>query len=380
MRRFSVSRIETHAFRVPLSVPVETSFGIMRDRPAVFLRIEDDQGVFGWGEIFANWPSAGAEHRARLALEDIAPLLLGKDARDPRHVFRELTRKTRIRALQCGEFGPFSQAIAGIDTALWDLNARADGQPLRRLLNPGAADIIPVYASGIDSRKAQAGIAEARQAGHKAFKLKVGFDERDASRVEQQVKGLGTQEALFLDANQAWSLDEAADFLSQIEGSAIGWLEEPIAADAGEAVWRRLSEVSTIPLAGGENVAGASNFQSLIESRILGFIQPDVAKWGGVSGCFEVARQVVDAGLTYCPHFLGGGIGLLASAELLAASGGPGLLEVDVNPNPLRDAFAVPAIVQGSMTLADGPGLSVDALPESLDPYRTFHGEIAQCS
>ncbi|MCT8971116.1 mandelate racemase/muconate lactonizing enzyme family protein [Microbaculum marinisediminis] len=380
MRYVAVSRIETHAFRVPLTVPVETSFGIMRDRPAVFLRIEDEQGVFGWGEIFANWPSAGAEHRARLALEDIAPLLLGSDARQPRHVFRDLMRKTRIRALQCGEFGPFWQAIAGIDTALWDLNARAEGQPLRRLLNPGAADSIPVYASGIDNRKAHAGIAGARQAGHEAFKLKVGFDECDAGRVQDQAKDLGTHEALYLDANQAWSREQAADFLSRIEGCPIGWLEEPIAADAGEAQWRDLAEVSTIPLAGGENVAGASNFQSLIESRVLSFVQPDVAKWGGVSGCFDVARQVIDAGLTYCPHFLGGGIGLLASAELLAASGGPGSLEVDVNPNPLRDAFPVPAVVQGSMRLGDGPGLSVERLPDSLDPYRTFRGEVSQSS
>ena len=65
-------------------------------------------------------------------------------------------------------------------------------------------------------------------------------------------------------------------------------------------------------------------------------IQPDMAKWGGFTRCLSVARRIRAAGLRYCPHFLGGGVGQLASAHLLAAVGGEGLLEIDANPNPLR--------------------------------------------
>ena len=74
----------------------------------------------------------------------------------------------------------------------------------------------------------------------------------------------------------------------------------------------------------------------------MAVVQPDVAKWGGISGCLPVARRVVAARRRYCPHYLGGGIGLLASAHLLAAVGGDGLLEVDCNPNPLREGLAEP--------------------------------------
>lgn len=61
-----ITRIEGFAFRSPLAHPVKTSFGVMKDRSAVFLRIEDEDGTFGWGEVFANWPSAAAEHRVNL--------------------------------------------------------------------------------------------------------------------------------------------------------------------------------------------------------------------------------------------------------------------------------------------------------------------------
>ena len=96
-------------------------------------------------------------------------------------------------------------------------------------------------------------------------------------------------------------------------------------------------------------------------------LQPDLAKWGGLSGCWRVARKIRGAGLRYCPHFLGGGIGLIASAHLLAAAGGDGLLEVDVNPNPLRDAFApwAEGDNRGAMSIGQSQGgLPPDALVE----------------
>jgi L-alanine-DL-glutamate epimerase-like enolase superfamily enzyme len=88
-------------------------------------------------------------------------------------------------------------------------------------------------------------------------------------------------------------------------------------------------------------------------------VQPDLGKWGGFSRCLGVADRVSDAGLTFCPHWLGGGVGLLASAHLLAAAGGNGLLEIDSNPNPLRDELAGPLrkLDSGMCTLTDAPGL-----------------------
>ena len=365
-----IRRIDAAAYRVPIARPVETSFGRMTDRPAVFLRVETSDGAFGWGEVFANWPAAGAEHRVNLLARDVAPLLLGSPMGDPVAIFDRLTRKTHIRALQCGEWGPFRQVIAGLDMALWDLAARAAGKPLRRLLSAEAADLVPAYASGIHIAAAAEVVPAARAQGYHAFKVKVGFDaEKDIRCLEALAVSLEARERLFTDANQGFDPDAAHDFLTRTEDLGLGWLEEPIPADAPPEDWAQLAACSATPLAAGENVAGEEDFSALIDSGAVRFVQPDVAKWGGVTGCLRVARAALAAGRVYCPHFLGGAIGLAASAEVLAAAGGEGLLEVDVNPNPLREAFGFPGLRDGLWPCAAGPGLGFEAPPLELAPF-----------
>src|SRR5665213_1353353 len=120
MSAFTVRRVEAFVFRCPIAVPVVTSFGTMRDRPMVLVRVEDDQGVVGWGEAWCNFPSVGAEHRARLVESVMAPLLEGQRFDSPEAAFKRLTEATAVLAIQSGERGPVSQAIAALDIAMWD--------------------------------------------------------------------------------------------------------------------------------------------------------------------------------------------------------------------------------------------------------------------
>ncbi len=375
----TLSRITVSAYRVPVASPVATSFGVMHNRPAVFVRLEDHHGAFGWGEIFANWPAAGAEHRARLVVEDMADLLLGQSFDGARDLFTQLTDKTHIRALQCGEWGPFRQVIAGLDTAMTDLEARRAGVSVAQFLKPEAAATVPCYASGIAIAQASDQIAQSRTAGFRSFKVKVGFDTaRDTALLTQLFHDLKPDETLCADANQAWALPEAESFLAACADLSLGWLEEPLPADASLTHWRALADQTDIPLAGGENITGTGGFADAIATGVFGVLQPDIAKWGGFSGCWPVAQAIRDAGLRYCPHFLGGGIGLIASAHLLAAAEGDGLLEVDVNPNPLRDAFDPwqGATNRGTLTLSDAPGLGITTLPDEIARFATYSGEL----
>src|SRR6478752_6024444 len=108
---FTVRTIQAFCYRYPLSTPVVTSFGRMLNRPAVFVRAEDEDGVVGWGEVWSNFPSTGAEHRARLVNEVLAPAVIGFAASQPSDIFETLTQGTSVLALQSGEAGPFAQAI-----------------------------------------------------------------------------------------------------------------------------------------------------------------------------------------------------------------------------------------------------------------------------
>jgi D-galactarolactone cycloisomerase len=366
-----IRRVSAFAFRYPIRNPVQTSFGTMRDRPAVFVEIEDRSGTVGWGEIWCNFPSVAAEHRCNIVSEVLRPLLQSKSFISPREAFDFLTEATRVLAIQSGEAGPIAQSIAGIDIALWDLFARKRGASLWSLLG-GQTGQIGVYASGINPTAPVDVVARYRALGHRTFKLKVGFsDDGDVSNVAAIRDRFGHSIDLAVDANQAWQLSAAHRMADRLRDFNLCWLEEPLRADVAWEEWRTLSRTTDIPIAAGENIAGEGAFRDAIDSGALGILQPDLAKWGGFSGCSPVSRSIRDAGLRFCPHFLGGGIGLIASAHLLAAAGGDGLLEIDSNDNPLRECLAGPLfeIANGRTQLSGKPGLGFEPDLRSIHKF-----------
>lgn len=371
----TIARIQSYVYRYPLSAPVITSFGEMHDRPAVIVRIEDSDGTYGWGEIWCNFPACGAEHRARLLDTIVARKLIGLACADPAALFRRLTQELHILALQTAEFGPIAQVLAGVDIALWDLTARRGKMPVRKLLNQDAGDAVPAYASGIHASTLEQAVTSSRAAGYRAYKLKVGFGaDKDVSTTRRFRELVGNDERMMLDANQAWTLPAAIKMAGLLTEFRPDWLEEPLAADATMDDWRALAGVSAIPLAAGENMRSNAEFDAAIASKAFKVMQPDMCKWGGYSACHSVASRVRDAGLRYCPHYLGAGIGLIASAQLLAAVGGTGLLEVDCNPNPLRELLAhpFPRVVDGSMRLPDNAGLGVEPQLEAVQQWLSY--------
>jgi len=372
LQTFAIRRVQAFCYRYPLSTPVVTSFGRMLNRPAVFVRVEDEDGQVGWGEVWSNFPSTGAEHRARLVNEVLAPTLSGFAANDPSDVFDILTKDTSVVALQSGEFGPFAQAIAGIDLAVWDLYARRRNMALWKMLG-GNRNQIRVYASGINPTGSRQMAEAALSRGHRALKLKIGFDlaaDRANLASLHQLIGDGM---LAADANQAWSTERALEIAPHLGEFGLAWLEEPIRADRPWQEWQRLREGVGLPLAAGENITSRAGFEQALGDDVLRVVQPDIAKWGGLSVCSDIARDILTSGKIFCPHYLGGGIGLLASAHLLAGVGGDGLLEVDANDNPLRDRFCGPVadIRDGMVTLSDNAGLGIEPDLLSIEQYRT---------
>lgn len=370
---FTIRSMEAFCYRYPLATPVVTSFGKMLNRPAVFVRVVDEDGVEGWGEAWSNFPAPGAEHRARLVNEVLAPGLVGREFEDPARAFEAMSKGTEVLALQCGEPGPFAQAISGIDLALWDLFARRRNLPLWRLLG-GQSRKIKVYASAINPGGAAQTAEAALKRGHRALKLKVGFGaETDIANLSalRTIVGAGM---LATDANQGWSVDQALAMLPRLSEFDLRWLEEPIRADRPREEWRKLRARAKMPIAAGENITSVEGFKQVLTDDVLGVVQPDIAKWGGLSACVGLASDILKAGKTFCPHYLGGGIGLLASAHLLAGIGGDGWLEVDANDNPLRDLFCGPvaSVKNGTINLDEGPGLDLSPDLSMIVKYRVL--------
>jgi L-alanine-DL-glutamate epimerase-like enolase superfamily enzyme len=365
----SIAHIRALLFRANVDRPVVTSFGSLADRPALFVEVEDADGVRGWGEIWCNFPQFVAEERARFLQRVIVPMLEGAEIADPSDAGAKLDRVLGIQAIQAGEEGLLAGVAAGLDQALWDLVARRAGQPLWRLL--GGTNSVSVCASSLDPEHALEVIERETAAGHRAFKLKAGFtDKIDLETVASVREAFGDDVVLMVDPNQAWGVRHAIEIAERLAPYDPLWIEEPIRADEPLRVWRELSARCPVPIAAGENIRNEHGFTPLIDGRLVRQVQPDVGKWGGISHCLEVGRRAVAAGIGYSPHWLGGGIGLAISLNLLAAVGGTGFAEIDVNPNPLREAFPLAAVHDGGVQLSDEPGFGFEPDFGMLATYR----------
>jgi D-galactarolactone cycloisomerase len=372
-------RIELFHFNAAIQQPIITSFGSIPARNALLIRIEDADGAFGWGEVWANFPPSGAESKLRLLETVILPTMLGRSWSSPAAAWIDLTQRMRRNAIQSGEPGPFAACIAGIEMALSDLAARKAGLPLWKALGrfePPAP--LTAYASNLNPKGAPEYVAMCRERGYRAFKLKVAFDlTSDLANVREIAGHLKAGERFMIDANQGWDLATARPAVEAFSQYPLDWIEEPIPADDPPEHWAELAMLSRVPLAGGENLIGFAAFDAAINSGHLGVIQPDICKWGGNSSCVAVARRAVAAGRRYCPHWLNSGLGLHAAAHALAAVGGDGLLEHDAMENPLQAVLAepFPPLVDGRFALTDAPGLGVTPDLAGAKPFLMHHSE-----
>jgi D-galactarolactone cycloisomerase len=368
-QHFKVEAIECFPLTAPVEKPVRNSWRTLTSRSALVVRLVAADGAYGWGEVWCNYPPRAAHHRARLIDDVVAPLLVGREFEGPAHLSRLLEQALRIPAIQSGEPGPFAQVAAGLDNAAWDLVARRAGEPLWRYL--GGVARVKVYASGLSPDDPEPLAERAVRQGFTAAKLKVGTDpalDRRNARAVLDALGGGT---LMLDANQRWKPDQAAQAIEAFAEYSPLWMEEPIPADEPIAAWQALARSTRMPLAAGENLRGASLFDDYLASGAVRYIQPDIGKWGGYSACVSLARRAAEAGVEFCPHWLGGAVGLMASLQVLGGTGGHGWGEFDANPNLLREAFMPEglAVAGGYVELSAAPGIGCDPDPVALRQF-----------
>lgn len=367
---FELAKLEPILLRAKVDTPIVTSFGTIPERAVLLVRAEDKDGAVGWGEVFGNFPMHGAENRAHLIRDYIAPVALSEAWESPANAFEAMTRKTHIMTLQSGEPGSFAQAIAGVDIALWDLSARRTGKPLWQLMG-GARDNVPTYASGLNPAGFEDIVTRKLDEGYNAFKIKIGFGHETDFAALSKMRELIGERLLMTDVNQGWDVETACNNWGPYSDYGLRWIEEPLPADRPLDEWRRLAALDGSDVAAGENLLGDQQFDDHIAANVFDVVQPDMCKWGGFTKTLPLARRIVAAGLTYCPHFLAGPIGVMSAAHCLAAAGGDGILEIDANPNPIRERLTggLPPVENGILTLPGGAGLGIEPDTNALKEF-----------
>ncbi|MGH2405003.1 MAG: mandelate racemase/muconate lactonizing enzyme family protein [bacterium] len=333
-----------------------------------------DTGLVGYGECLARYSP-----RIWAAIVDdlLAPLIVGEDPFDTERLWTRMFRD--LRSFSGHSRGMLVEAIAGVDTALWDIKGKAAGLPLHALLGGATRTRLAAYASSImqqDLSRMEAEAASLIEQGFRAIKVKVGAGvEQDLRTLRAVRRIVGDGIDLMIDANGAYQAPEAIALAQRIQDLRIAWLEEPVVADDLEG-YERIRAATAIPLAAGEAEFTRFGARDLLARKVIDVIQPDVARAGGVSETRKIADLASAHHVAYAPHVgFSGAVCVAATLHLAAAAGNFLTYECIHTANPLRERLAVVPVggpgqlVDGQIPVPTGPGLGIQLDPDILRRY-----------
>jgi mandelate racemase len=334
-----------------MATPHRTASGAVTESPLVLTDVLGDDGVVGHSVIF-TYTTAALKPTADL-IRNLEGLLVGAETA-PVEMEQKLSGRFRLLGTQ----GLVGMALAALDMALWDAEARRHECSLVELLG-GVAKLIPAYgAVGYDGADVCArGAAEWVARGFKGIKAKIGYPtvQEDLAVIRAIRKAVGDGVAIMVDYNQSLTPAEAVQRLRVLDGEGLTWVEEPTLAHdyAGHAFIAR--EVDT-PVQCGENWWGALDLRHALDAQASDFIMPDLMKIGGVTGWLRAAALAQAANIRVSSH-----LWPEVSAQLLCVTPTAHWLEYADWWNPiLRD----PLRIEDGMAVVDtavGTGVTWNA-------------------
>jgi L-alanine-DL-glutamate epimerase-like enolase superfamily enzyme len=365
-----ITRIEAVHVRLPQVLEVADG-----TQDCLLVRIHTDDGISGLGEAV----SCSYVARAVIEAPRSAPFRHGLDAiangMDP------LDHAAVLRALESGTawYGPegvVRHAIGAVDMALWDIRGKVEGVPVRKLLDSGAEDSLPCYASvycpdSVDEVAAAA--RQYREQGYRAVKFgwgPIGADARlDEELVAAAREALGPDALLMIDVGRVWDVDTALERVERLRPYDLHWLEEPL-QPRDFAGYAKLTSCSSIAIAAGEALTAMADFERLISQGHIDVVQPDLGHAGGITGGQKIAALARQSGARALPHAFGTGVVLAASANWAAANSSP--TEHTRSTSPLAQDLVQHAIrfENGLLQLSQDAGLGVELDEEVVSRYR----------
>jgi len=358
----------TEVIAYPLTAPMDpdalaTAFGKFSTTSLLVVEIRTDTGLVGWGEGLARYaPTAHAEIVERL----LRPILVGED---PTAIERLWQRMFRVYTGKSG--GVLIEALAACDIALWDILGKAAGLPLHQLLGGTGRQAVPAYASSVSWAGDEVAGPQAQdyvRRGFRMMKVKIGAPlDRALRRLRFVREVVGPDVGLCTDANWAFDLDEAVILARTCLELGYLWLEEPLVPEDIDGM-RRLRSTVPIRLAAGESEHTAFGAREIISERLVGVIQPDVARSGGITETKRIASLAHSFHVRYAPHMgQSGAICAAASLHLCSAMPNGWVFECMTYGNPLRDRLAVTPVgeaqsltADGEIPVPDGPGIGIE--------------------
>jgi len=370
------------------------------DRPYVFVKLETNQGLVGWGEGTLEG-KAGA---VMACVNDFRDFLIGADPMQVEHIWQSMYVHSFYRA------GPvIGSAISGIDQALWDIRGKALGMPVYKLLGGpfdprGVRGYYHVFAG---NREQLAQVRETAQSiGLTCLKSGIpGYYEWIERRpkieaaikaIQMQREVLGPDIDIAVDFHAKTSPSVASVIVKEVEPLNLLFIEEPCPPENVQAM-AKIARRSTTPIATGERLIASYGCRELIEMGVVDILQTDINHVGGITGLWKVAATANVSSISMAPHACEGPIGGLATIHVDAAMPNFVVQEIcgQVKPSAAdkiwEEWFGFPAMrmVDGRFPLSEKPGLGFELSEASLAKFpfdgtkpmaRVFHddGSVAE--
>jgi L-alanine-DL-glutamate epimerase-like enolase superfamily enzyme len=341
-----------------------------------FVRLTTDTGDFGWGQT----STYNADITATIFHRQVAPWALGADAGDIAGLVRRIEEREHKfpGSYRC-------RALAGLDTALWDLHGRALGKPVVELLG-GQVRPLRAYASSMrrditPEAEAQRLLRLRDDAGFDAFKWRVAaecgrdVDEwpgRTEAIVPVVARALGDGVAKLVDANSGFSAERAIEVGALLEAEGVSHFEEPCPYWELEQT-KLVTDALGLDVTGGEQDWDLATWRRMIDMHAVDIVQPDVMYMGGLSRTLQLTAMAASAGLACTPHSANLSLVTICTMHLLGAIPNPGkYLEFSIEGADyypwqqglfLGDPFE---IRDGRTMIPSSPGWGVEIDPDWL--------------
>ena len=370
-----ITRVKTYMFNVstgptrldpknrqPISSPFKTW---------LFLKLETNGGLSGWGEGSGEWLSP----IVRTTLHEWEELLIGRDPLDVTAICDDITDRLPWKG------GPvLGSAIAAVNMALYDIAGQALKVPVYRLLGGRKRDRIKVYHGGLNFDSVERAVAAARAAveegtrGLKGNPLELRtwpMDRRELEHCTKIVKAVrdevGPEIELMLDTHGSPNPALSIVFAQMVAPYRPLFLEEPCKVGSVEAL-KEISVRSPVPIATGEKLFSYRDFKEVIDARACAFLQPDVSHAFGIDNFLHIARLADDAQMLMAPHNAGGPIHFAALLQADAVINNFLIQEVSGTWFRRFSEFIDHdfRLKDGHVELPDRPGLGIDVKEEHI--------------
>jgi galactonate dehydratase len=360
---------------------MRVSFGTGWGKNWIFVKVYTDDGVEGVGEAFGT----GQDLAVAALLEGFKRWLVGKDPTRIIHHWQALVRSARY------PMGTASMsAVSAVELALWDINGKALGVPVYRLLGGPCRDRVRVYAGGLlvpGYRDQVEGAQAAVERGFRAIKCwpqPAEYAGAHASAVAEHARALvralrgavGSGIGLCMDYHgRSFSPAEALQIVKALEGEHLLFVEEPTLYDNVDSLVE-LKAKTTVPIAAGEKIVGRAQWRELISKRAVDIIQPDPVVCGGIAETLKLAAMAEAYHILLAPHHASGPVSLAACAHIAACVPNFFALEYGLVDSECARAIVreQPQVADGFMALPTAPGLGVEFNEAAAleYPYRPF--------